>query len=174
VIRLRLFGFLFVSVLALGTTGCPAEDDDGGGADAGGGSDSATATDDTFTSIYSRMGGMCGQCHAPGAPGFVAGTETTQDWSTQGNAHTSLMGMASGLIGNFSDCNDVPLLAGTSDSSLLVAAVDQDVRTNFDVAAFPDCDMTTISDMALKIGGPLDATLLTHLKSWVDRGAPND
>ena len=171
--RLSLLSIVFLSSLAL-ATGCPAEDDDGGGTPDGGGGGADAAAGDTFTSLFARMGGMCGQCHAPGAPGFVAGTEATMDWSSQANAHTSLMGMASGLIGNFTDCNDVPLIGADSASSLVVAAVDQDTRTNFDVAAFPNCDMTTISDMSLKLGGPLDAQIVADLKAWIDAGAPNN
>jgi hypothetical protein len=167
VIRLLGSGFVSLCVLALAAVGCEATDDDAGGADAGN-------SGDTFTSVFSRMSSMCAGCHAPGAAGFVDGTEATMNWSSKSAAYASLKGTASGLTGNFADCNGVPLIGANAGSSLVVASLDEDVRTVFDVAGFPNCDMTTISDMTLKIGGPLNAQLLADLKSWIDNGAADD
>jgi hypothetical protein len=113
----------------------------------------------------------CAGCHAPGAAGFVNGTEATQDWSSQGTAYTKLKGNASGLIGNFVACNGVPFLGATPATSLLVAVFDQTVRGSFTSG---DCNVDTISDMTLKIGGALEAGELALLKEWITAGTPND
>ena len=139
------------------------------------GGDSLGGGDDTFTEIYNTTQFQkCDGCHAPSAPGKVAGTEATQDWSTRDAAYSSLKGKASGLIGNFAGCNGVPFIGATANTSLLVAVFDEDVRVNFNSSTAPDCDGDAISDMTLKIGGALPATLLTKLKGWVDAGAPNN
>ena len=130
--------------------------------------------DDAFTQIYnSSQFQKCSGCHAPSAPGKVAGTEATMNWSTRDTAYSSLQGNASGLIGNFEGCNGVPFLGSSADDSLLVAVFDEDVRANFMLASTPDCDGDAISDMTKNIGGPLPASLLAELKSWVDAGAPD-
>jgi hypothetical protein len=103
----------------------------------------------------------------------VIGTEATQDWTTRNMAYSSLQGTASGLIGNFSACNGVQFIGDTPETSLLVAALDEEVRADFAVAGFPDCNSDAISDMTLKIGGPLPASLLADLKQWISAGAPN-
>lgn len=132
------------------------------------------AIGDAFTSIYeSTEFQMCSGCHAPGAPGRVEGTEATQDWSTRDKAYTSLMGKASGLIGNFAGCNGVAFIGATADESLLVAAFDEQVRENFMVASTPDCTGDAISDMTLKIGSPLSDDVLNQLKAWINDGAPD-
>ncbi|GAB4558855.1 MAG: hypothetical protein Tsb0020_04150 [Haliangiales bacterium] len=130
---------------------------------------------DTFTQIYQSSGfQQCSGCHAPGAPGFTDGTEATQDWSSRDSAYMSLTtGDASGLMGNFEDCNGVPLIGDTPETSLLVATLDEDVRADFSLANFPNCNSDTISDMTLKIGGPIPAADLNLLKQWIMDGAPN-
>ncbi len=128
-----------------------------------------------FTTLYnSGSFQQCAQCHAPGADGFVDGTEATQNWSTQANAYTSLQGTASGLIGNFEGCNGVPFINQTPDDSLLVAVFDENVRAGFSLDGFPDCNSDTISDMTLKIGGALEEAILSLLKQWISDGAPNE
>ena len=164
---------LAISSAALGSSGagCGDELDDAlGGDDAGGGDG-----DDAFTQIYnSSQFQMCKGCHAPNAPGKVEGTEATQNWSTRDTAYSALQGNASGLIGNFEGCNGVPFLGSSAEDSLLVAVFDEDVRMNFMLASAPDCDGDAISDMTKNIKGPLPASLLAELKSWVDAGAPNE
>ena len=128
-----------------------------------------------FTALYDTTSFQsCGECHAPGAPGFVDGTEATQDWSSRDNAYTSLQDVASGLIGNFAGCNGVPLINQTPEDSLLVAVFDEDVRANFSLQGFPDCGADTISDMTLKIGGQLSAQEMQLLRDWITAGAPDD
>lgn len=127
---------------------------------------------DAFSRIYeSEEFQTCSGCHAPGAAGFVEGTEATQNWSTRDTAYSTLRQAASGMIGNFAACNNVPFLGETAEQSLLVAALDEDVRANYSNPSFPDCNADTISDQTLKIGGPLPAALLQELKDWIDGGA---
>lgn len=141
--------------------------------DGDGGSGTNLGTDDAFTRIYqSPTFQKCSECHAPGAPGRVAGIESTQNWSTRDAAYASLKGMASGLTGNFAGCNGVPLLGSNADTSLLVAALDEDTRDNF-TSDKPDCNSDAISDMTLKLGAPVPAALLAQLKAWINAGAPN-
>lgn len=130
----------------------------------------------TFTSIYnSSEFQKCRDCHAPGAPGRTAGIETTQNWSTKEAAYSSIKtGRAMGLIGNFEACNGVPLIGATAEQSLLVAALDEDVRADFMSASAAGCDGDAISDMTLKIGGPLSSSTLSRLKAWIAAGAPNN
>ena len=128
-----------------------------------------------FTTLYnSESFQQCAQCHAPGADGFVNGTEATQNWSSKASAHSSLQETASGLIGNFEGCNGVPFINQTPGDSLLVAVLDENVRAAFSLDGFPDCNSDTISDMTLKIGGDIDGATLSLLKEWVSDGAPND
>ena len=128
---------------------------------------------DAFTSIYeSEEFQTCSGCHAPGAPGRVQGTETTQNWSTRDTAHSTLQRAASGLIGNNAGCNGVPFLGATAEQSLLVASLDEDVRAGYDNPSFPNCTPDAIADQTLKIGGPLPTALLQQLKDWVNDGAP--
>ncbi len=156
---------LIAMVIAGSGYGCAAEDLLG--ADAGGDSDS-------FTLIYeSSQFQKCVGCHAPGAAGFVNGTEATANWTTRDTAYAALQGNASGLIGNFAGCNGVPLIGDTPETSLVVAVFDQTVRADFTVAGFPDCDVDSISDMTLKINEQLPAGLLTDLKAWITAGAPD-
>jgi hypothetical protein len=126
-----------------------------------------------FTKLHNSTSFQkCAECHAPGAPGFVDGTETTQDWSSRDNAYQGLQGKAAGLIGNFEDCNGVPLIGNSPETSLIVAVFDETVRAAFSATGFSDCTGDAISDMTLKIGGALDAAKLTLLKDWITAGAP--
>ncbi|HWN70280.1 MAG TPA: cytochrome c [Haliangium sp.] len=138
-------------------TGCPVEEPIG--------PDAAPA--DTFTMLYQTIGSTCAGCHAPGAVGAPVGTEATQDWSSVASARSSLRGMATGLMGNFEACNGVPLLGDTPETSLLVAALDEQVRADFSLADFPDCNADAISDMTLKIGRPLSAAERSLLTQFV-------
>jgi hypothetical protein len=150
----RALGAACVAALLL--TGCPVEEP-------GDGVDAAPA--DTFTQLYDSIGATCAGCHAPGAPGFMDGTEATQDWSSRDSAYSSLQGVASGLVGNFVGCNGVPFIGATPETSLLVAAFDETVRADFSVASNPDCTGDAISDMTLKIGRQLtpdERALLTQ------------
>ena len=54
-----------------------------------------------------------------------------------------------------------------------MASLDEDTRASFTSAGKPDCNADAISDMTLKLGAPLPASLLAELKAWVDAGAPN-
>jgi hypothetical protein len=146
-----------IGLAALCLTACEVEDPMG--ADAG--------MEDTFTQLYQSVGATCAGCHAPGAPGFMDGTEATQDWSSRDSAYNSLRGMASGLIGNFEGCNGVPLVGDSPETSLIVAAFDEQVRADFALAAFPDCTADTISDMTLKIGRQLTANESALLRTFV-------
>lgn len=124
----------------------------------------------TFDDLYASTAlQMCADCHAPSAPGFVQGTEATQDWSTSSTAFTSLQGNASGLEGNFSGCNGVPLIGATSSTSLLIAVLDPDVRATFSVAGFPDCTADAIPDETLRVTG-VSPALLQDLKDFIDEG----
>ena len=132
----------------------------------------AGAGDDAFSRIYaSSEFQTCSGCHAPGAAGRTAGTEATQDWSTRDRAYATLQRNASGMIGNFSGCNGAPFLGATSERSLLVAAFDFDVRTDFQSAEVASCNGDAIADQTLHIGGPLPTSLLGQLKDWIDAGA---
>jgi hypothetical protein len=129
----------------------------------------------TFTSIYESADFQrCSECHAPGAPGRTADIETTQDWSTRDRALTTLRGSASGLQGNFADCNGVPLLGGSAEQSLLVASLDEDVRAAFSNPSFPDCTGDAISDQTLKTMKDIAPGVLKDLKDWIDGGAPGN
>jgi hypothetical protein len=128
----------------------------------------------TFTEIYNSDDfGECASCHAPGAPGKVAGTEATQNWSTKAAAYSSLQGKASGLVGNFAGCNGVPFLGATAGQSLLVASLDGEVKAAYDNPSFPDCNADSISDQTIRVGA-ISASVLEDLKDWVDSGAKNN
>lgn len=148
----RLLATACLAALAL--TACEAEE---GLVDAG--------PQDTFTELYAAIGTQCAGCHAPGALGNTPGTEQTQDWSTPETARASLQGMASGLMGNFEACNGVPLIGDSVETSLLIAAYDEDVRADFSVASNPDCNADTISDMMLK--SPISDAEIALLKQYV-------
>jgi hypothetical protein len=134
--------------------------------------DALDGGDGSFDGVYnSEPFQKCSGCHAPGAPGKVAGTESTQDWSTSATARSTLTRTASGLIGNFADCNGVPFIGASSDKSLLIASLDSDVRMNFEDSQHPDCTGDSISDQGDKVGGIPDS-LIQDLKDWIDSGAP--
>jgi len=179
-----------LALASLWLTGCPATEDEQGGlgqpclpdntCNAGlvCNADGICEQDGggpSFTTLYgSTSFGSCADCHAPDAPGFTDGTEATQNWSSRASAYQSLQGNASGLIGNFEGCNGVPFIGDGPDSSLIVAVFDETVRTNFSLAAHPDCNVDSISDMTLKIGGALTSQELNLLKDWISAGAPDN
>lgn len=166
------FGVVLAALLAP-AGGCGEEDtfpSDMGTGDMGTSDLGAGPTfDDLFASATLQM---CADCHAPGAPGFVLGTEATQDWSTQSTAFTSLQGNASGLEGNFAGCNGVPLIGATASTSLLVAVLDPDVRATFSVEGFPNCTADAIPDETLRVGS-VSPTFLQDLKDFIDEGGFN-
>jgi hypothetical protein len=125
-----------------------------------------------FDSVYAELGQPCSECHAPGAPGRTEGIEATQDWSTAASARRTLRGNASGLIGNFADCNGVPLVGDSAEESLLIASLDENVRRSFSLADFPDCTADAISDQTVWIMGGVPDSVLDDLKEWIDAGAP--
>jgi hypothetical protein len=142
--RRVLFTASSVAATAFASVGCGESVDD---------ALTGNGDEDAFTAIYEADEFQeCSGCHAPGAPGRVAGVETTQNWSTRDTAYSSLQGNAAGLIGNFAGCNGVPFLGDSAQQSLLVAVFDEDVRANFELAAFPDCTADAISDETLKVG----------------------
>lgn len=147
---------------------CEVEDLDGMGPDAG------MVEQDPFSELYATgTFQQCQGCHAPDAPGFEDGTEATQDWSTRDSAYAALQGTASGLVGNFEGCNGVPFIGDTPETSLLVAVFDEDVRLDFSLPDFPDCNADAISDMNLKLSGEISQVELDLLKQWITAGAPN-
>jgi len=173
---------LLGAALCLGVTGCGgaeeeleegsgSENSDGGGTVGTG--DEIASTAGEFEAIYNLdLFSECGDCHAPGADGFVDGVETTQDWTDMDTAYAGLQGTASGLIGNFSGCNDVPLIGATPETSLIVAVLDEDVRDAFSLPNHPDCDVDAIADMTLKLSSDVDEDELQMLKDWISAGAP--
>ncbi len=124
-----------------------------------------------FTKIFrSPAFQRCANCHAPGADGFVVGvTEATQNWSTQKTAWQTLQGKASGMTGNQADCNGVAFLGNTPETSLLAAALDEDIRAGY---VNGNCTSDNISDMTLKIQGDPTSQELNLLKEWITKGAP--
>jgi len=164
------FGLVLAALLAP-AGGCE-EDPIAPGPDMGVPADNGVATD-PFGDLYaSSVLQMCSDCHAPGAPGFVQGTEATQDWSTRNTAFSSLQGNASGLEGNFAGCNGVPLIGATSSTSLLIAVLDADVRASFSLAAFPACTADAIADETLRVGA-VSPVVLQDLKDFIDEGGFN-
>lgn len=139
------------------------------------GADASPGPDvDQFTQLYeSASFQMCAGCHAPDADGFTDGTEATQDWTTRDTAYQSLQGVASGMMGNFEGCNGVPFIGDTPETSLLLATFDDSIRAEFTLADFADCNVDSISDMTLKIGGPLSMEELDLLTQWLADGAPD-
>jgi hypothetical protein len=174
--RHRHGSFYFALVLAAllaPASACEEEPTDNMPTDAGMNPD-AGGSAVTFNTLYeSATFQMCADCHAPGAPGFVMGVEATQDWSSAEAARSSLQGNASGLEGNAAGCNGVPLIGATAETSLLIAALDPDVRASFSLAAFPNCTADAISDETLRLGGPVPAGLLQDLKDFIDEGGFN-
>jgi len=151
--------------LAVAAAGCPAATDtpDGGG----GGTVEAT-----FTSLYGDYLGNCKQCHAPSAPGRTSDIEKTLDFTSRTTALSTVKGMASGLVGNHTDCNGVAFLASTPGGSLLVAVLDQPTRQAIDLSPqHATCDNDTISDETVKVGSQPSAAFVTALKTWITGGA---
>lgn len=158
---------LALGVVALGAGCSPTTDT---GPDGGGGMVEAT-----FTSLYGDYLGNCKQCHAPNAPGRTSDTEQTLDFTSRSTALTTLRGMASGLVGNHTDCNGVPFLAATPAKSLLVAVLDQPTRQAIDLSpGHPGCSVDTISDETVKVGSQPSAEFVTALKTWITGGAQDN
>ena len=61
-------------------------------------------------------------------------------------------------------------IGATSDTSLLVAVLDPDVRATFSVAGFPNCNADAIADETLRLGGAVPPALLQDLKDFIDEG----
>ena len=131
------------------------------------------AAGDDFSVAYDGYLNKCANCHAPQAPGKASDTEKTLDFTSVDTAKSTLAtGKASGLVGNPAACNGVPfVVAGKPGQSLIVAVLDADVRTTFDLPSHPNCDNDAITDMGLKVGGGPDAVALDALKSWITAGA---
>ena len=152
-----------------------------GGCGTMGGSDAGTDMPDapsgvtaTFTSLYGDYFSTCANCHSPTGPGRTSDTEKTLDFSTRFTAYTTIKtGMASGLMGNFMDCNGVPFVGATPGSSLILAALDQPTRQAFDLKASPMCGVDTISDET-KWSGAASVEFIAALKTWLGNGAPNN
>ncbi len=127
---------------------------------------------DDFTAAYDDWLHKCSACHTPAAAKAVPGTESSLDFTTVETARASLRGGAKGLIGNFAGCNDVAFVVpGKPEQSLVMAAIDSDVRTAFDVAGTPGCSSDAISDMSIKVGGP-NAAAIAKVRAWIAAGAP--
>lgn len=135
------------------------------------GCETSAATGDDFTQAYDSYLNKCASCHAPNAAGKTTGTESSLDFSTVDTARATLKGSAKGLTGNQAACNDVPLVvAGKPEQSLVMAALDADVRKNFDIAGKAGCDVDGVSDMTIRVGGP-DADAISKLRTWIADGA---
>jgi hypothetical protein len=188
--NLSLVGFLsLILALGMGHVACGVGDDEGGLGEPclpDGTCDpgltcseenicEGVGGDNRFTDVYNSSSfQQCSQCHAPNAPGFTQGTEATQDWTTRETAYTTLHDPASGMEGNFAGCNGVRFLDQQAENSLLVAVFDETVRSTIAWSNFPDCNADTISDMTLKIGGPLSSQELDLLKAWINDGTPDN
>ena len=159
-------------LLALLLAGCGMT----AGSDAGSGSpDGPGGVTATFSSLYGDYFGNCAYCHSPNGPGRSSDIEKTLDFSTKSTAYSTIKtGMASGLTGNFMDCNSVPFVGATPAGSLILAVVDPPTRQAFDLPAHAGCDMDTISDETAKVGSQPSAAFITALKGWLTAGAPNN
>ena len=177
-------GIVFLAcAVSFGMTGCGGEEDDdltdlGSAVEGGSGEEGGTEEGGTeegggigFASVYDSPGfAGCGGCHAPDAPGNVEGTEKTIDWTDAASAYASLQGTASGLTENFEGCNGVPFIGDSVESSLIVAAFDEDIRENFSHPDFPDCTGDAIADMIMKSGGAVSDDDVAALKAWIEAG----
>lgn len=135
----------------------------------------ASSVEPKFSSLYGDYLSNCAQCHSPGAVGATSETEKSLDFSTQSKAYASLMGSATGLVGNQSGCNGVAFVQKDKPAmSLLVASLDSSTRSAFDLAGKPSCDQNAISDMTVKVGKAPSAAFVTALKTWIQNGAAND
>ncbi len=142
-------------------------------------------TDDgtpSFGTLYTDYLEDCSGCHAlDDASGAVVGAgatddiETSLDFKDRDAAYSTLVyGNAAGLIGNQEGCNDVPFIGATANQSLLMAVLDEDVRFAFDIPSAPDCNLDSISDMALRTGFEPGEQYLNDLAAWIDAGAPDN
>ena len=66
----------------------------------------------------------------------------------------------------------MPLIGDSPETSLLVAVLDEDVRAEFSLPDYPDCNADGIADMSLKISGDVDEVELEMLKAWISAGVP--
>jgi hypothetical protein len=153
-----------------GAAGCGEAIDGDGNPDAGGGG----GVQPTFTSLYGDYFSNCAQCHSPGGAGRTEDIEKTLDFTSKQTAYTTLQGMASGMTGNFMDCNGVPFLDAAPARSLLLASIHQPTRQAFDHPSHPNCDADTISDQTLKVGSSPSPAFIAALQMWLMAGAPNN
>ena len=129
--------------------------------------DTATGS---FDAVYTNtLSKNCSGCHAPGAPGYAAGsTESSLDFATADKAFSTLQGSAAGLKGNFSSCNAVAFVtAGDPSKSLLMAAIDSTTRRGF-VSGM--CNQDTVSAMEAR-GGALSPSQVSEVRAWITAGA---
>jgi hypothetical protein len=162
-------------VAALTVAGCSSSDttnNDGGttgGNTSGGNTTPVTAK---FSSLYGNYFQNCKGCHTPTAAGRTNETEKSLDFSTEDTAYTTLSGTATGLVGNNAGCNGQKfIVAGKPAESLVVAALDQSVRTSFTSTDPATCDSDAIADMTAKVGSAPSAEFLSALKEWITAGA---
>ncbi len=129
-----------------------------------------------FTSLYGDYFGKCKQCHAPGAPGRTSDIEQTLDFTSRATALTTVKtGMATGLVGNHTDCNGVPFVAAAPARSLVLAVIDQPTRQAIDLSPqHPGCDVDTISDETVKVGSQPSTEFITALRTWISSGSPDN
>lgn len=158
------FALISILLAACGTTDDMMQPD----------ANTGTTVEAKFSSLYGDYLAKCKNCHTPTAPGHTSDIEKTLDFTSQSTAYTSVKGMASGLTGNFMDCNGTPFIATAPKDSLLLAVLDQSTRNAFDVAAHAGCDMDTIGDETVKVGSQPSAAFITALKDWITAGAPNN
>jgi hypothetical protein len=158
---------LAILMLLGGGCGELADASDGGAQNGGG-------VQATFTSLYADYLSNCSDCHTPTAPGRTPDIEKTLDFTTKATAYSTLKMTASGMTGNFADCNGVPFLDASPARSLLLASLHQPTRQAFDLPSHPGCDADAISDQTVKVGSPPSAAFITALQSWISAGAPNN
>lgn len=130
----------------------------------------AAAATGSFDAVYTNtLSKNCSGCHAPGAPGYAAGsTESSLDFATADKAFSTLQGSAAGLKGNFSSCNAVAFVtAGDPSKSLLMAAIDSTTRRGF-VSGM--CNQDTVSAMEAR-GGALSPSQVSEVRAWITAGA---
>ena len=145
-------------------------------------SDTGDVGTPSFGALYTDYLESCSVCHTlDDASGAVVGAgatddiETSLDFKSASTAYNSLVfGSASGLVGNQEACNGVPFIGATANQSLLMAVLDEDVRAAFDLPSAPDCNVDSISDMALRVGFDPTEQYLDDLAAWIDAGAPDN
>ena len=189
--RLRTAALAAAAALLLALPGCFAAEEDGETGDVTGditgdetgditGDETGDAGTPSFTTLYDGYLVDCATCHAldPATgdvigPGATDDIEGTLDFTDRDTAYASLQGSASGLVGNQEACNDVAFIGATSETSMLMAVLDEDVRLAFD-AGTAGCDSDALTDMALRVGYDPGAAYLADLAAWIDAGAPDN